>query len=87
MAKPANKTAPDDYNLTFEKNVPVPPREVGSKYNFRDMPVGASFRKPVDESQKIRAALFNFAKKSGFKFITRTVEEDGKKWIRVWRDA
>lgn len=71
----------------IEKNVPIPNAaiESGSVYPFEKMSVGDSSLIPSSfaSTNAVRASVNYFARKTGFKFCTRT-EDDG---VRVWRIA
>jgi len=54
-----------------------------SKYNFGSLSVGETFSFPASESGRVRAAAFEYGKRRGLTFATRTV---GDKVI-VWRLA
>lgn len=54
-----------------------------AKYPFAEMDVNDSFVvTDIKERQVVRAAAYEFAKRHGKKFITRSVENDQ---TRVWR--
>lgn len=82
----AEAVATETEHFAFDTNVPIPPvARRGNKYNFDEMPVEGTFRVPIDDTPKIRAALGNYSRKAGVKFVTRTVTEDGVNYLRVWR--
>lgn len=80
-------------------NIPPPAETRGGVrkydhfYPFEDMLPGGSFWVPAD-TLCTRGAITKFAKKSGWKFITRAQSEDGvpntkvgkgRRGMRVWR--
>ncbi len=75
--------------IAIDDGVPVPQNSRGdfSSYQFDKMKVGQSFAfPPGTESKHIAAALRHGRRKcKNATFISRTVEEDGKKVVRVWR--
>lgn len=69
--------------VRIEKGVPLPTNK--SKYPFAKMEIGDSF--VVNETTPSRTSTYaHYAgKRLGMKFTVRTVEEEGRKVIRVWR--
>lgn len=74
--------------IEFDKNIPIPPQQQRTKYEFDRMEVGDSKFWPGEAAGK---AVVAFARKSGKKFTTRKTQEphpdtgvvvDG---IRIWR--
>ena len=65
----------------IDKNIPIPMPKVGRppKHPWRGMQVGDSFQ--VTRYQN----LAQNSRLTGFKFKSRTVIEDGKQLIRIWR--
>ena len=71
--------------ITIDKGVSLPRGGRKNKYPLRTMEVDDSFfvvgRTPSKMGSCIDYARF----KTGFKYATRTVTEDGVKGVRVWR--
>lgn len=88
--KPAAK-APELETVKLDSNIALPDmRRAGrSIYPFAEMKVGQSFF--VGESQRnpksVMTAASAIQKKIESKFVTRTVTENGKAGVRVWRTA
>lgn len=77
--------------IKIEDGIPIPPKGVGRKFKgygvshaLRTMEVGQSF---ATASKHISNHVFLIAKATGRKFMTRRVEENGVRVIRVWRIA
>lgn len=74
--------------IEFDKNIPIPPQQQRTKYEFDRMDVGDSKFWPGEAAGK---AVVAFSRKSGKKFTTRKTEErvveDGPllTGLRIWR--
>lgn len=64
--------------IEIDKHVPIPP---SGKYPFDELEIGDSFLVPNANSHNIAAASYAGARRTGYKFRTKTV--DGG--VRVWR--
>jgi hypothetical protein len=76
--------------VKIEKHIPVPPKQTGhssrpSKYPFDEMVIGDSVFVPAILIKGARTAASTLAKKHGWKFTTRKLEEGGQKGVRIWR--
>lgn len=70
--------------MKFEKNVPIPKARRGRWAYMLEMEVGDScFLEEYSEYEKARNALYHYAKKNGWKTMSRK-EPDGSGW-RLWR--
>lgn len=83
-AVPGSGRRSDDVKI--EKGVPLPRRD--GKYPFAKMEVGDSFAVEI-ENENTPPRVSSYAhiggKRLGMKFTVRSVVENGKKVIRVWR--
>ena len=63
------------------------PKQAGrpSKYPFRDLQIGQSFM--IANMKPSRVGLGYWRAITGFKFISRSVIEDGVTGTRIWRRA
>ena len=69
----------------IETGVPVPERAVRkSKYPFPQMEEGDSFFVPGKTAAGMYASCRRASEVHGYKFIARTVVEDGEEGARVW---
>ena len=71
-----------------EWNGPPPPdvqRGQRSPYPFKTWEVGDTERYPLSEYKKIRNAVDNLNRPKQGRWRYAQVEEDGAKWVRVWR--
>jgi hypothetical protein len=75
----------------IDTDIPLVPKAhlYQTRYPWRDMPVGGSFFVALPQSS-LSGAVTNAAKKTGFKFATRSVvetDENGNnvKGTRIWR--
>lgn len=76
-----------DYRIDTGIPVPGHPRKnLACKYPFVDLKVGESFFVPLKDAARanIGAIASNVGRKTGRKFTTRMVTEDGVKGTRVW---
>lgn len=76
----------------IEKGIPVPAPHCGRprKYPWRDIEVGESFFIPCDKESRnrVQCSMLGMCRRSranGKRFTTRSVVEQGKSGIRVWR--
>jgi hypothetical protein len=69
-------------SYTVDRAVPLPDWAPRSRYPFAKMQIGDSilFRDP-DEQERVLNAAYSFARRHGWKFVTRQTE-DG---MRIWR--
>jgi hypothetical protein len=81
--------------IQIDKGIPLPPSIRGGRGNpisaWRTMEVGDSFIYPREYGPGVARACARNAHASGArlgrKFAVRSVEENGKRVIRVWRTA
>lgn len=77
--------------MAFDKHIPLPSRERSEQPHpkFRDMEVGDSVFVPHDGSLmtcKAYLCAASIQKRSNvYKFAGRSVVEDGKRGVRIWR--
>lgn len=75
--------------MEFDKNVPIPKAEYGrpNATNWSQMQIGDShfFANNENTGNTKRSTIGNAMIREGFKYVTRSVVEDGVKGIRVWR--
>ncbi len=64
---------------TIERDVPIPNRR--RTYPFDQMGVGESVLVPATKGHSARTCMFSTARKTGKKFISRTLPEG----VRIWR--
>ncbi len=90
MAKRKNYPVPAI--IAIEKNIPIPVFGVFGRWEgmFEKMEPGDSFALPLSSGVRqnnliTQARRYVTSKGLGWKFVTRTVEEDGVKKIRIWR--
>lgn len=68
--------------FTIEKNIEMPQRTPKLKYPFDIMEVGDSFQFPKEIKRTVESSARYFFKKTGKKFLVKSVGEDV---MRVWR--
>ena len=85
--------------ITIDKTIPLGPPKASAHaipYPLAAMSVGDSFAIPAGERNdrgvyparvRLSAAIVFFSRKSGMKFATRCIQEDGVTVVRVWRVA
>ena len=74
--------------FAIQDNVPLPKlRAYRSRYPFSEMRVGQSFFIPGVRVQRVSHAAVYWAKRlgDGYRFVSRTVTEDGQEGVRCWR--
>jgi len=71
----------------FDLDIPIP-RKTGRPiiYHFDKMPVGASFAIPCPTSADKAAASWQRTH-PGWKYVSRTLTENGVRVVRIWRTA
>ncbi len=70
----------------IEKGIPIP--NMGTKkdkYPWRNMKIGDSFFVANKTVKIMGPCAHHIAKNRDMKFSVRTVEENGKKGVRIWR--
>lgn len=70
--------------IQIDKNIEIPGAEYNSKYPLRNMECGDSFFVPGKTVSAISGSTSRYRKK-GWKFVCRTVTENGVEGVRVWR--
>ena len=74
--------------MKIDKHIP-PPQLAGRKYPFRDMQPGDSVffvgENRADKHHPAYASARNYVKRHGWRIAVRTVVEDGRRGIRIWR--
>lgn len=70
-------------NYRIEKNIPIPPSKGPSKYPFKDLEIGDSFKVYDEEngSRKIQMYACVMGRRLDKKFVTR--KNNG--FVRIWR--
>lgn len=71
--------------IKIDKNVPVPRKPASGIYPWHDLQPGDSFFAAGIKQPQISGATAFIRKKTGRKFVTRTVTENGVTGVRVWR--
>lgn len=82
--------------MKIDRGVPIPKKYIEKRrttYPIKDMKEGDSFAITLPDDREKKARLRNslmgtlryHKKKYGLRFVTRTVEENRKKKLRVWR--
>jgi hypothetical protein len=72
----------------LEKNVPITSYRATKaelKYPLAGMQSGDSFTVDLSKKASVRSTVFNYQRGTNKRFITRTVRENGKYLVRVWR--
>jgi hypothetical protein len=73
----------------IESGIEVPKPNYKEKWSFHRLEVGQSFAIPYDEDEievtRLRTAASAYNQRHRVRLTTRTVTEDGKKMLRVWR--
>lgn len=70
----------------IERGIEIPKAgRMSPKYPLKEMAVGDSVWVPKENAGSFRTVVFNFSKKSGRKFITRSMARDGEPGVRAWR--
>jgi hypothetical protein len=75
---------------SVDTNVPIPSGTERQRYPFRTMETGYSFFIPADQiadAHRLRSAASHYAKRKGWTFTIRKVQEDGVDGYRCWRTA
>jgi hypothetical protein len=80
--------------VTIDKGIPMPPvdhsrngRKKPLWLPFRQMEVGDSFVYPGATADRAGAAVSEASRRMAATFAVRTITEDGKRVVRVWRVA
>lgn len=68
-------------SLKVEQGVALPPAPSNTRYPFAQLKVGDSFFAAADKADSACASVSYWARKTGFKFTSRSV--DGG--VRIWR--
>lgn len=71
--------------MKFDKGRPIPkPQAARSRYHFDKMDVGESFFVEGATCEKFTAYAAFARRHPGWKFVSRTVTEKGKRGVRCW---
>ena len=65
--------------MTIQKNIPIPKKKTNDKYSFRKMEVNDCITVP--KPTPIISAAHMYAKRKGWKFVSRDLGDS----IRIWR--
>lgn len=77
-------------SVSIDKDIPIPNKSSGfkQKYHFYKLDIGDSMAVPYDDKKEIsrfRVAASAYANRNEKVMTSRTVFEDGVKYLRVWR--
>ena len=74
-------------NVKIDDDVPMPPHGGGrgDKWPYRKVNVGESWFMPGKGVNVVSSQVSGWKLKTGFRYASRTVTENGVKGVRVWR--
>ena len=80
----------NNMSVAIDKEIPLPDRATGykQKYHFYKLEIGDSMAVPFGDDKEIsrfRVAASAYGNRNEKVLTSRTVYEDGVKYLRVWR--
>jgi len=69
----------------IDKDIPIPVASRTCRYPIADLAVGDSFFVPGRTPHAVQSVVVYWQRKLGTRYLTRSVEIDGARGVRIWR--